>query len=1464
MSFYGNISNAGKTQMSFDRVYPNRKIMEENAPTDGVFVGRFVLVEYDDNTYSHRTGFIDFLPDKDEELNGKYTVYTNTECTIPFKLTDSNNESYGLVQGDLIVAEYNNFYYYFQCNGKINKTDGSVYFNYVMSSSEFFDKGVTDYTINYNVDKEYAKKQKYPFTTGWDSTVWRKAFKNGKEQYQMIASLSSVTPKFTLVPEAPSLKPITPHFGINSTNINYDLHYQPNWGLRVKEAGENEKSDFNVKYTIKKYNPETGLDETESPDYKGAIYFNKDGFNPEIINHVEEKDEVSILPGTSGQEYITHNKNGDIIYEERPDTQEITLNLPSIGNIMSDVWDVVYGPSQVDPTKLRDMNIFWDDNTSGNRLVTEDPEGNGYQYNPEKIQTIAGSINSVHDLMGRIIVNTPPPEGNIELANANKIYYGEYNSDIRDNKGFYFKDKTYELEPFKDDDEKNEYVGKRVYQNLTQFSPNVYYTYSNRNFYLDKSTTPTQDTLYYKLGEPIEVSLKQWQPEISEIDPDTSEEIIIKQYSYYRNSDLDYIEDRSEQPDQNKTYYQISTTQVTNPKHIDENDNSKIIKFFKPIYQGSSPADEFDIKKISQEDRDGYEIDTVKKGYFYIKTDESGHKILSSLSNLNDEDYDPDTEYFYLNEYAVSGTLASDDDTQSKVAYILYTETSSGGLTSYRVGPNFYSLLNDEDNSEIYYNLYLKPNQIKMIPFEDNKYYYEFNGETVHRYNCIHELDKEIVDEEICYTIEATYDGGVIENPSDPDNPTPDDVEEVFFYKKNLYFIKDRNNYLLSKSANMDSNMKYYLLTDKNNTLLELDPERQDGTLLVTPEEDKFYEPSKYYYRSSEFLTDVLDNDITMKTAEQPNGAIVDPETGLIYYTLQEAYVVEDTAGILKAGSVWDKNTAPPTTVTLGKRTEIYKWTELKGFAEQLNTIHGLILELNKFLKFNDTLTRDRTTIQGCINQVNDIINIFGEINPSDTVIINSYGQFAGARYITDNWIDISTNKSLSDPSITVNHIGPTENTIQIGETVDQTLKFGGSFKSHSFGIDEKGHVNNTKTASVDITLPSLAITNGTEGNVLTSLEISADGQSIVANSSDIGTLQLASYEIKGDDKIAINDSINDAFGKLQGQINALDFDDPDANTTQFISKITQLDGKISVERHDAGDLTLTGYTVKDEDKITASDSINNAFGKLQGQIDALDFTDPNANTTQFISKITQSDGKISIERHNAGDLVLTGYAIATAKTAISTTDTINSAFGKLEYRLDILQAGETQEGSVAYQIAQIVNENNNGSIDTLNEIAAWIVNDETGVAKMNADISNLKTNVSKLKEQVQTASTGLLDRTSSLENLVGTKTVSAQINEALFVDDKAIYALASDLEDLASNADAWNAAEPNVQSDWSELDTTSDAYILNKPDLSNMIETTSQFDYTVGDTTNQLTIAQLVAKVAELEATIQTLTTST
>jgi hypothetical protein len=85
--------------------------------------------------------------------------------------------------------------------------------------------------------------------------------------------------------------------------------------------------------------------------------------------------------------------------------------------------------------------------------------------------------------------------------------------------------------------------------------------------------------------------------------------------------------------------------------------------------------------------------------------------------------------------------------------------------------------------------------------------------------------------------------------------------------------------------------------------------------------------------------------------------------------------------------------------------------------------------------------------------------------------------------------------------------------------------------------------------------------------------------------------------------------------------------------------------------------------------------------------------------------------------------------AIAAAQAAATYDDTALAArVTANEGDLTTLKAGATTAGSVAYQIAQIVNENQNGSIDTLNEIAAWIVNDTTGAAKMAADISALQT----------------------------------------------------------------------------------------------------------------------------------------
>ena len=47
MGFYGNIRNATSNSFKFDRIYSNRVMMENNADIDGVFGGRYALVEYD-------------------------------------------------------------------------------------------------------------------------------------------------------------------------------------------------------------------------------------------------------------------------------------------------------------------------------------------------------------------------------------------------------------------------------------------------------------------------------------------------------------------------------------------------------------------------------------------------------------------------------------------------------------------------------------------------------------------------------------------------------------------------------------------------------------------------------------------------------------------------------------------------------------------------------------------------------------------------------------------------------------------------------------------------------------------------------------------------------------------------------------------------------------------------------------------------------------------------------------------------------------------------------------------------------------------------------------------------------------------------------------------------------------------------------------------------------------------------
>lgn len=99
---------------------------------------------------------------------------------------------------------------------------------------------------------------------------------------------------------------------------------------------------------------------------------------------------------------------------------------------------------------------------------------------------------------------------------------------------------------------------------------------------------------------------------------------------------------------------------------------------------------------------------------------------------------------------------------------------------------------------------------------------------------------------------------------------------------------------------------------------------------------------------------------------------------------------------------------------------------------------------------------------------------------------------------------------------------------------------------------------------------------------------------------------------------------------------------------------------------------------------------------------------------------------------------------IEAAQTAATYDDTaIKASIKKNTDAIAVLNGDDKTEGSVDYKVAQevakIINDNDSSDIDTLNEIAAWITNDTTGAAKMNADIVANTAAITKLNGSVET-----------------------------------------------------------------------------------------------------------------------------
>ena len=1066
MGFYGNITNTSRTQFQFDKTYPNRATMDNSAKSDGVYIGRYVLVEYDTK---FAADWATEAYQKTREISGQNVIeFFGNDKTEP-----ASRFLYGA--GNIVKDKY------IRIPATYEDTDGTIRIHNLDNPGALSDiiylitgKGVNNnpavtkisevkdspYNENYNIDIN-----KYGPSRGYDSTVWQKVYADEQERYVMVAELNTVVPSFGVSPDAPTLSPTAPHFDADSTNVYYKVHWQPTWGLRVKSAAANilakpidengdsilSGNDISLSEVAKEaspsdettiwskggYNTSNGVmskyyyyrdtvnDETgeitgrwvksDRPDEKAAaipaaIYYNKDGFSADKIVYSPKgvEDKITIEPtGLSGQQYNIHDNTG--AKKPQVDTQELSIILPSIGNSVAQMWDIVYGNKEINDSDERNTVINWKDasiipNDEGLELIKETSKGYGYE--PNEVETLAGAINSVHNLMGMIIAEKDNlSDSDIQDLNEDYIYY------LTDDKKFYRKHKTYTF-----GNSNISYTGN-IASRFTQVSLSNWPSNNTQYFYSD--TVRNNSKPNYILEKDYRSGKKYYTVQA----PDNSKKVeFTGKFEPYK-------------------YFVLDSSVLVNGKTTNVYKTSLHAKY--------TPGTTYNIitRTMLGENARFYE-----KGKYYYAT-------FTKESKPTIERYN-DFVYFILRNGRYY--RATEPFNEGTAYYIptFYKSTSETASSSRQ----YFSFTIVEEGENIYTErvVYNVATGVTSSNFGQGEYYIESNGSYIKA--------EKYQSGTTYYTKEVSYI--LVEGA-----PTLKPENAIEYTMVNL--VNDK--YYCYQPVNSDGYPQYVLV----NEALKSELSYNICTINIK-ELTNFYAPGNYYYKLDNpnspfygsYVLDNNDKETKGRTYYSSLGAIStaslkpyepykyyrkindeyildtsETKANTTYYQKKGLYVYSDSTGELPVGTEWNLGVSSvPSNISLRERTEKWELQELKGFARCFNTIHGLILNLNAILENGDTLTREYNSAQGVINRVKDIIAKFGQFENNKVLISDKYGRVTTATLSDDDYVNVSLNGDNRTLSFSHKTSGISEDIHKLSPKSE--LKFGEQFKI--YGIQKR------------------------------------------------------------------------------------------------------------------------------------------------------------------------------------------------------------------------------------------------------------------------------------------------------------------------------------------------------------------------------------------------------------------------
>ena len=1418
MGFYGNIKSTSRTQFSFDKTYSSRAEMENSMATDGIYAGRFVLIEYDKrvDASSFPQGIL-----KDGII---YQTIPNTFDAVPvayqIAVTEEDQGSAFLLPGSLIhiPIDYNFDKVYYDANGiqtdvpratfmlvvpteeggnavkevPIYKYDAAtgtlvekveeneiVTHEVVYAQTVAFSQGAVSYVgvaegtdayanyiFNYNVDR-----QMYGVARGYDSTVWQKVYENAASKYVMVAELNSVVPTFDITADSPTTVPVQPHFDTNSTNVYYKLHTQPQWGFRIKAKDpdlltpklqtsgveylgdpvyartDNKEypSDAVTEWTLQTYNPNSGegsekvfavnvgngssgwVNRSElnaDTDIPAAIYFNKAGFNPAKISYSADKeyagwhvgednqfhvsDEITITPtGQSGHYYNTH-KTG--IREISPDTQELSIMLPSIGDSMAEIWDLIYGGRNLDPdATVRNMDVSWYNakavsNKTGVRLINTIGPGQ-YTYNTKAASTVAGILNSAQDLMGMIITDEIPND--VASANGDYIYYDA------ETKKYKFKHKTFTYE-------EKTFPDNRIPDDYKPFDPVELDTWDKSYFYVDSATVSglefIMENKFYKDRTYIEVdrvrSLMSAIDLSEEYKPDGS--FYLKQSdSYASGVKYNYFVATKETYDPTHTYYQISLAS----NQLGENDAIYIPnKYYYIVY------DKVELTPTT------YEKDT-----YYFKQTAAGDVITYHL--CSGETIDDNADFagnkvveYYKRQYILSTDLIATpgriyytvfaDDSQTSNAY--YTQIKEmiqqSDLTyeMYQANEYYYEVSEEEAKSfgsyEYVSNKYYVKDTTAYTSEESfteaNRVYYslkityklvqgsdiiEITDENAVEIQNMHDMSEfQGANQDVFYVwtddkgakryIEVNYNNfqqayNAISRKYEIVVLTFKKVGQPYHANGYYYLVEDptsskNGSYLIDNNSVITPGRQYYLFNKPNDEgkTVDITPYLVPGDTL------KYYSDNEYYIESPVGSGNFIIADSVVK------------EDVVYWDPTKILYVLEDANGIYDKGAEWPMEVKQiPEDVKLATRVVSWELKALPEFGDKLVTLHGLLLALYKHLN-EDPLTRDSTLMRGALNQFNDLMHRFADLVPGQFTIVDDYGRMHSAQHstaqplsfesITDAnaqtiagdkaavenaLITISINSDFKEPSLSITH----SDANKIDETTsddDMNTNKDDILVLETPLIDNAGHVVGRNKHSVTMPFGFKFVTpaNSSALGDLTAntIQIEADNtQDNLTIASQNKWIKLASQ----DNTLQIAHAIvNTAFGeqKTNNQDSTPKFGDT------FNVPVITVDNAGHVIDFTTETVRIPGLTYQEDTGETNDVVLNIAY---------------NYNTSTDTGEFVETRGKVDT-------LIIQDYNIdGVASVKLANTDSIHGAFAKLQAQINAMDLAKVGGGTGEY-----------------------------------------------------------------------------------------------------------------------------------------------------------------------------------